>query len=142
MRDLSVFALVLLLTTHLGAKPSANPQSPPPVGRQSVQPTQSGTQVFRTYATAVAIIEATDDTTQVLRFGSGVLLVQQQVLVTNAHVVNGPGRPVGVEITSPQAVPLERLNQLLAELGEAPWLNRITGQSEPLESKAAWPQWH
>lgn len=30
------------------------------------------------------------------------------------------GRPVGVEITSPQAVPLERLNQLLAELGEAP----------------------
>ena len=32
----------------------------------------------------------------------------------------GSGRPVGVEITSPQAVPLERLNQLLAELGEAP----------------------
>jgi hypothetical protein len=30
------------------------------------------------------------------------------------------GRPVGVEITAPQAVPLERLNQLLAELGEAP----------------------
>jgi hypothetical protein len=30
------------------------------------------------------------------------------------------GRPVGVEITSPQAVPLERLNQLLAELAEAP----------------------
>ena len=30
------------------------------------------------------------------------------------------GRPVGVEITSPQNVPLERLNQLLAELGEAP----------------------
>jgi hypothetical protein len=30
------------------------------------------------------------------------------------------GRPVGVEITSPQAVTLERLNQLLAELGEAP----------------------
>jgi hypothetical protein len=28
------------------------------------------------------------------------------------------GRPVGVEITAPQAVPLERLNQLLAELGE------------------------
>jgi len=25
------------------------------------------------------------------------------------------GRPVGVEITSPQAVPLERLNQVLAE---------------------------
>ena len=30
------------------------------------------------------------------------------------------GRPVGVEITAPQAVPLERLNQLLAGLGEAP----------------------
>ena len=32
------------------------------------------------------------------------------------------GRPVGVEITSPQAVPLERLGQLFAELGEAPGL--------------------
>jgi hypothetical protein len=30
------------------------------------------------------------------------------------------GQPVGVEITAPQAVPLERLNQLLADLGEAP----------------------
>jgi hypothetical protein len=30
------------------------------------------------------------------------------------------GGAVGVEITAPQAVPLERLNQLLAELGEAP----------------------
>lgn len=30
------------------------------------------------------------------------------------------GRPVGIEITAPQAVPLERLNQLLADLGEAP----------------------
>jgi hypothetical protein len=30
------------------------------------------------------------------------------------------GRPVGVEITAPQAVPLERLNQLLTDLGEAP----------------------
>ncbi|MGH9418970.1 MAG: hypothetical protein ACRD3J_03270 [Thermoanaerobaculia bacterium] len=28
------------------------------------------------------------------------------------------GRAVGVEITAPQAVPLERLNLLLAELGE------------------------
>ena len=28
------------------------------------------------------------------------------------------GRPVGVEITAPQAVPLDRLNKLLAELGE------------------------
>jgi hypothetical protein len=30
------------------------------------------------------------------------------------------GRPVGVEITAPQAVPLERLNQLLATLDEPP----------------------
>jgi hypothetical protein len=30
------------------------------------------------------------------------------------------GRPMGVEITAPQAVPLERLNQLLVDLGEAP----------------------
>ena len=30
------------------------------------------------------------------------------------------GRPLGVEITAPQAVSLERLNELLAELGEPP----------------------
>ena len=30
------------------------------------------------------------------------------------------GGPVGVEITAPQAVPLERLNQLLADLRETP----------------------
>ena len=30
------------------------------------------------------------------------------------------GRPLGVEITGPQAVSLDRLNQLLAELGEPP----------------------
>jgi hypothetical protein len=30
------------------------------------------------------------------------------------------GRPLGVEITAPQAVPPDRLNQLLAELGEPP----------------------
>ena len=30
------------------------------------------------------------------------------------------GRPLGVEITAPQAVPLDRLNQLLAELGGPP----------------------
>jgi hypothetical protein len=30
------------------------------------------------------------------------------------------GRPLGVEITAPQAVPLERLNRLLADLGELP----------------------
>lgn len=30
------------------------------------------------------------------------------------------GRPVGIEITAPQAVSLARLNQLLADLGETP----------------------
>ena len=30
------------------------------------------------------------------------------------------GRPLGIEITAPQAVPLERLNQLLSDLGEMP----------------------
>lgn len=30
------------------------------------------------------------------------------------------GRPVGVEITAPQSVSLERLNQLLTDLGETP----------------------
>ena len=30
------------------------------------------------------------------------------------------GLPVGIEITAPLAVPLERLNQLLADLGQAP----------------------
>jgi hypothetical protein len=30
------------------------------------------------------------------------------------------GRPIGVEITTPSAVPLDRLNRLLADLGETP----------------------
>jgi hypothetical protein len=30
------------------------------------------------------------------------------------------GRPIGIEITAPQAVALERLNLLLADLGESP----------------------
>jgi hypothetical protein len=30
------------------------------------------------------------------------------------------GSPVGIEITAPLAVPLERLNQLLVGLGQAP----------------------
>jgi hypothetical protein len=34
---------------------------------------------------------------------------------------NAGGRAIGVEITAPLAVPLERLNQLLAEIGEAPF---------------------
>ncbi len=65
--------------------------------------------MFRAYASAIAIIDATDDTSQVLRFGSGVLLVQQQVLVTNAHIVNGPGRirvRVGAESYSTSEVEL------------------------------------
>jgi len=33
---------------------------------------------------------------------------------------NDAGRPVGVELTAPQAVSLERLNELLTNLGEAP----------------------
>jgi hypothetical protein len=32
------------------------------------------------------------------------------------------GRAIGIEITAPRAVPLERLNHLLAELGEPPLL--------------------
>lgn len=34
------------------------------------------------------------------------------------------GRPVGVEITAPQAVPLERLHRLLADLGEPLWADQ------------------
>ncbi len=34
------------------------------------------------------------------------------------------GRPVGIEITAPLAVPLQRLNQLLADLGQAPLTER------------------
>ena len=30
------------------------------------------------------------------------------------------GRPIGIEITSPRSVSLERLNQLLVDLGETP----------------------
>ena len=30
------------------------------------------------------------------------------------------GRPLGIEITAPRAVPLDRLNTLLGELGETP----------------------
>ena len=30
------------------------------------------------------------------------------------------GRPIGVEITAPAAVPLDRLNRLLSDLGETP----------------------
>ncbi len=32
----------------------------------------------------------------------------------------GNGQPIGVEITAPLAVSLERLNRLLADLGESP----------------------
>jgi hypothetical protein len=43
------------------------------------------------------------------------------------------GRPLGVEITGPQAVPLDRLNQFLAELGEPP----LAGQ-DYRPARAAW----
>ena len=33
---------------------------------------------------------------------------------------NSDGRPVGVEMTAPQAVSLERFNELLASLGQPP----------------------
>ena len=33
---------------------------------------------------------------------------------------NSDGRPVGVEMTAPQAVSLERFNELLASLGQLP----------------------
>ncbi len=42
------------------------------------------------------------------------------------------GQPVGIEITAPHAVPLERLNQLLADLGEAPM-----GEQEYKPARAA-----
>ena len=35
-------------------------------------------------------------------------------------LLTASGKALGVEITAPQAVPLDRLNQLLAELGEPP----------------------
>jgi len=42
---------------------------------------------------------------------------------------NGAGRVIGVEITAPQAVSLERLNQLLDELGEVPCGARVQARS-------------
>lgn len=95
MRDIWRLAFIPLLAAGLGsASPVANQQGASrPTDRASVpvRPTQSGTQIFRTFSAAVAVIEATDDPSSVLRFGSGVLLAQRQVLVTNAHVVTGPG---------------------------------------------------
>ena len=51
--------------------------------------------------------------------------------------------PVGVEITAPQAVPLERLNWLLAELGGGPndgrglqaCSRRVSGDTPPQDEK-------
>ena len=42
------------------------------------------------------------------------------------------GRPVRVEITAPDAVTLERLNQLLADLGETPLAD---GDYKPVRAK-------
>ena len=36
----------------------------------------------------------------------------------------GNGLPIGIEITAPETVLLERLNQLLTELGESPMAQR------------------
>jgi hypothetical protein len=40
-------------------------------------------------------------------------------------------RPLGVEITTPQAVPLDRLNQLPAELGEPPFAEQNDRPARP-----------
>ena len=40
-------------------------------------------------------------------------------------------RPIGIEITAPRAVPLQRLNQLLADLGEKPFTEE---EYEPLRA--------
>jgi uncharacterized protein YuzE len=41
------------------------------------------------------------------------------------------GKALGVEITAPQAVPLDRLNQFLAELGEPPLTEQDSGPLGP-----------
>jgi len=92
MRNLWISAFAVLLAAQLTAGATNQQSSQPAERRPSAQPTQSGAQVFRTYSEAVAVIEATDSTSTVVRFGSGVLLDRQQVIVTNAHVVIGPGR--------------------------------------------------
>ena len=58
-------------------------------------------------------------------FQRGVREVRSQMIEVEVRAIlivdfGAAGRPVGVEITAPQAVPLERLNQLLVELGESP----------------------
>jgi hypothetical protein len=75
---------------------------------RGLQVTYRGGQVFAAYLTLahptgqrVSETEATADGLLVVDFASN-------------------GLPVGIEITAPEAVSLERLNQLLAELGEPP----------------------
>ena len=53
---------------------------------------------------------------------TGQKVSRTQATVDGLLVVDyaGSGRPLGVEITAPQRVPIERLNQLLAALGELP----------------------
>ena len=75
-------------------------------GVSPAQSPQSGTQIFRTFSPAIAVIEATSDNGSVLRFGSAVWLGQRQVLVTNAHVVVGPGR-IGARFGSDSFPPSE-----------------------------------
>lgn len=77
-----------ILVAVLSADQRTAPSSVTRVGQNAI----SGAEIFRTYARAVAVIEATDDTSAVIRFGSGLLLSEHRVVVTNAHVVSGPGR--------------------------------------------------
>jgi hypothetical protein len=76
---------------------------------------QSGTQIFRTFSPAIAVIEATGANGSVLRFGSAVWLGQRQVLVTNAHVVVGPGR-IGARFGS-ESFPPSELDVLYVDTG-------------------------
>ena len=112
MRHFCTSAFVVILAVHFWAEPILAQQSSRPTERTPapIRPTQSGMEVFRTYSPAVAVIEATDDASRVMRFGSGVLLTQRQVLVTNAHVVIGPGHiraRFGSDLYSPPDVEVQ-----------------------------------
>jgi len=47
------------------------------------------------------------------------------------------GRPVGVEITAPRAVSLERLNELLEDSAKCPWRSRTTRRSGRRDASTA-----
>ena len=55
--------------------------------------TLSTSEIFRRYAGAVAIVEVfADDSTEPNRFGTGVVLRERGVVVTNAHVIGDARR--------------------------------------------------